>query len=460
MPRFAIFCTISGIFIVMASYATAGQKSPHHVPSDVPASLYNRIRKAVNDIPLIDTHEHLPSEEFRLKDGVSVRTMFSHYASSDLVSAGLPKNILEELRNPAIAFDESWPKVQPYWDSIRNTGYARCLLIAARDLYGVDDINEKTVAELSRRMEEKNKPGVTDWILREKAGIHTYIVDPIRPMSDTLARGEVRVRRFDHFISLFSRQNISDVIGNATSEKPTLDALLASLDRAFEKGITDGIVGVKSGLAYRRIIQYNAVSREEAESVFRLILSATDPAARLPFETVKPLQDFMMHEVARRAGEHHLPFQIHTGLQEGNGNNITNSNPTHLISLIQAHPETKFDLFHSGYPYMSELAVMAKNFPNVYADMCWMHIISPAAARRCLEEWIDTIPGNKILGFGGDFLFAEGSYGHAIMARENVTAVIAAKVASGCLTEKEGFTLARRILHDNAAALFNLTVSD
>ena len=36
-----------------------------------------------------------------------------------------------------------------------------------------------------------------------------------------------------------------------------------------------------------------------------------------------------------------------------------------------------FDIFHIGYPYQQTLSALAKNFANVYIDMCWAHIISP-----------------------------------------------------------------------------------
>jgi hypothetical protein len=66
----------------------------------------------------------------------------------------------------------------------------------------------------------------------------------------------------------------------------------------------------------------------------------------------------------------------------------------------------------------------------------------------------ETIPSNKILGFGGDFIYAELTYAHAKMARRAVAQVLAAKVGEGFCSETEALELGRRILYDNAAALF------
>jgi len=65
--------------------------------------------------------------------------------------------------------------------------------------------------------------------------------------------------------------------------------------------------------------------------------------------------------------------------------------------------------------------------------MCWGHIISPEAARRALVEWLDAVPANKISAFGGDYCFVEGVYGHQWLARRNVAASLAQKVADGSM---------------------------
>ena len=120
------------------------------------------------------------------------------------------------------------------------------------------------------------------------------------------------------------------------------------------------------------------------------------------------------------------------------------------------YPEAKFDLFHGGYPYIHEWVTLAKTFANVYADLSWVHIISPEIGRRLLHELIETVPGNKIMAFGGDSITVELAYAHAKMARHVVARVLSEKVSEGYLTEEEAINLAQRVLRDNPAALFKL----
>ena len=85
-----------------------------------------------------------------------------------------------------------------------------------------------------------------------------------------------------------------------------------------------------------------------------------------------------------------------------------------------------------------------------------MNVISPEAAVRALVEYLDAVPANKILGFGGDYAFIDGVAGHAYIARENVARALAEKVDRGVFDLDRARELARMILHDNAVAVFRL----
>ncbi|HUU30359.1 MAG TPA: amidohydrolase family protein [archaeon] len=431
---------------VFAEYAGARELPVH---SDV----YQRIKSEVDKIRLIDTHEHLVTEKLWLTQKVDFFYWFSHYSSSDLVSAGMPEKDQDYLLDAGNSLDDRWKRMAPYWPLVKFTGYGQALRIAARDLYGIEDINESTWRELSAKISEARKPGYYDEVLQKRAGIDILIHDQVR--DDPYLAAErpkyfVRVKRLDNFIS-FKKEDLESFEKDYGVKVRSLGGLLAALDKAYELLLAQGYIGIKSGLAYSRILRYDDTTREEAALAFKNIISGNpSPAERKPFE------DFMMHEIVCRAGEHDLPVQIHTGLQEGNGNIITNSRPTHLVNLFMKYPGTRFDIFHGSFPYMGELATLAKNFQNVYLNMCWMPVISPTASRLWLRQWLETVPVNKIMAFGGDYLFVEGTYGHSVIARRVVTETLTEMVESGYLSEGEAVEVARRILRQNAIELFRL----
>ncbi len=218
------------------------------------------------------------------------------------------------------------------------------------------------------------------------------------------------------------------------------------------------MVAVKSALAYSRELLFDEVAESDAARDFDALMrgerSAPQGFHAFLSRPHRKLGDYMFHHVMRLAEAHGLPVQIHTGLTAGNGNFLANSNPSHLTNLFFLYRKVRFDIFHIGYPYQGELSVSAKLFPNVYADFCWAHIVAPAAARRTLSDFLDTIPFNKIFAFGGDYRFPELTYAHARMARANVARVLAERVEEGLLSEDEAIEIGTALLRDNAARFF------
>jgi predicted TIM-barrel fold metal-dependent hydrolase len=441
-------------------------------------NLFGELRQELERIPLVDTHEHFILEDERLGLALDMFYLFPHYASSDLISSGMPHSVLEEIRCSELPLETKWKKFWPYWLRIKNTAYCKVLKIIAQDIFGVEDINEKTYRVLSERIASSNKKGWYSQILQDKANMKCCIVNflgrgkvyaPPSRIEDSLDSMDQKrdmkipplgldilkpVGTFDGLVSIWNLKQIRRLERDYDTNIHTLDDLLKVLDLSFEARVKEGIVGVKTVLAYNRIIRYEKTTRYQAEERFNRIFDHLGEG--ISWREARPLQDFLMHQVIRRAIEARLPIQIHTGFQEGSGNIITNANPTHLANLFIQYPQATFDIFHASYPYMGEFTILAKNFPNVYADLCWTHIISPYAARRVLSELIETLPSNKIFGFGGDYLIVEGAYAHAKIARDNIAKVLAEKVEENYFSLSEAIEFARKILCDNPLEVFNV----
>jgi uncharacterized protein len=440
------------------------------------SELAARITQAVKAIPLVDTHEHLFSEEERHRAALDFSYLFPHYAASDLISAGMPPALLESVRLPTrpVLMERStrirrprpfpvpaqsdsslakrWDAIEPYWERIRHTGYGKCLLIAARDLFDAPDISRQTFDWLSEAIAASRRPGWYSHVLKNKAGIAISILDDGR--ADVDKDFFAPVVRLDHFAAARTREELAVLEADSGVAVHSLGDLLQAMYAVLQSYLADGAVGIKIGLAYRRTIRFEKVARADAERLFNRI--AGHLGEGLSWEEARPLQDFIVHQIIRAAIERGLPIQVHAGLQEGNENLLANANPLHLANLFIEYREAKFDLFHGGYPYLGEALALAKNFPNVYLDLCWLHIISPTAGARMLHEAIETVPANKIFAFGGDFIIPEGAYGHSVLARQVVSRVLTEKVEEGYLGEAEAVRLAARMLRDNAAALFGL----
>ncbi len=415
----------------------------------------NRIRKEVNDIRMIDTHEHLASEEEMLNrkadNALDFSLLFDVYIYDDLCATGYNREIQKKVKDTSIPIIERWKLIEPFWNNAENTSYARMIKIATKDLFDIDDINENTVEELSKRINDSYKPGWYRHVLKEKSKIDLSVLDYGHVMRDEEFYNHAE--RFDNFVLASSASQINDICMGYGIEAKSLADFESSLSLAFSAGVDYGMVAVKNGMAYDRTLVYENPDREEADRVFKKLYKA---GQTLSFDEVKPLQDYMWHQIVKLAEKHNLPIQIHTGLQAWGKNEIRNSRPTHLTSLFNLYPNVKFIIFHGSYPYGRELSVLAKNYSNVYIDMCWMYLISPSYSERFLYEWLETIPASKIMAFGGDHLYVEGIYAHSVMAKEVVSKVLTKKVREGHLTEEQAIKTAKMLLRNNAIAIMKL----
>ncbi len=320
-------------------------------------------------------------------------------------------------------------------------------------------------------MKDANKKGLYKWVLKDKAKVELAIHDlfGLKKIDylDVDREFFAPVARLEDFVLIRSRNDVKKISTMLNTPIHSFKELEKALELKVAN-ILDRIVGFKIALAYRRDISFEKTTFNEAEKVFNKIMSSKDTFIRytrpgnikitVPDEISvaegRNLQNYMVHKILQLAAKYSLPVQIHTGFQNGNLNLISNSDPTLLANLFMEYYDVPFDIFHGSYPYTKELATLAKNFPNVYIDMCWLHIISSHTAEEALSDWLDAVPANKILGFGGDYRFVEGVYGHSVIARRNISKVLRRKVDRGRFSEEEAKKIAEMILRDNVLEIF------
>ena len=419
-------------------------------------ALQSSIRTALDEMRWVDHHDHVGGQ-FRDPPATEIDLPYflTHtYLGGDLVSAGLPEESFaaEErwayLQEGGDETQACWEALRPYLSHVRSTIYYRYLLIGLCDLYGWEgeEVDEGDWRALSDRLREESRKG-PEWALSvvNRMGVKKILLDVGWWSLDPIPalHGDPRfaqIVRMDPFIT-GEMEFVEKLSG---SRIHSFTHYMQALDGAFERAVREGAVGIKSGLAYERSLYYERVPLSEAERIW------TKGLANVSAEERKAFQDAMMHAVCERCARYHLPFQIHSGIQAGNLNTLANANPLHLTNLFQTYPDVRFDLFHGGYPFTSEAGLMAKYFPNVYVDGCWLAHISPAAYKRALDEWIEIVPANKIFAWGGDHGIIDHSYASLLLAKDLIAEVLAHKVADSYFSEKVALHLAQRIVGQNA----------
>ena len=134
---------------------------------------------------------------------------------------------------------------------------------------------------------------------------------------------------------------------------------------------------------------------------------------------------------------------------------MIDSNAMQLQPLIARNPRTTFLLMHGSYPWTDDIAGLTHVYTNVWADLCWLPIISPAAAHRLMHELIDVCDADRVI-WGCDTWTSEESYGARMAFLDGLSRVLSERMDAGLMREQDALRYARAILHDNLARLTNV----
>ena len=425
------------------------------VPADdvKTTAVYDRIKAAIDAVSAVNTHDHLmPFEQIRHRDktnrgeGMTLRSIWAGSYFPWIHS-------LEPWPEDG-SFDTWWSKARHNFDNARATSFYRYLLPAFRDLYGVDfdTITPKQARMLNDSIFENYK--TEKWlhqVITERANIELMLVDAYWARLDftTHYPFTVALCNVTSLVRGFHPSEFSNPLDNPYEfarrheiEVSSLDDYLLVLDRLLAVARKDKAVCLKTTLAYSRTLRFENVSKERAAAVFGR------PRKELTDQKVRDFEDFIMWRLVELSAKHELPFQIHTGQAR-----IQGSNPMLLVDLIEANPKTKFILFHGGFPWVGETGVIAMRFRNVWIDSVWMPTLSYTMAKRAYQEWLETVPSNRIM-WGSDTGTAEGIYGATEFTRQCLAEAVAEKVVRGELREEDAITIARQIMRENALELF------
>jgi predicted TIM-barrel fold metal-dependent hydrolase len=418
---------------------------------DLEAELLGRL----TGLPVIDTHEHMATEAEFLAGTYDFTSLMS-YVGLDLGLAGFPAPPWGGAQSAVWSGDsvaDKWNRIKPYWPFVRTGCYGRAYRRILQRFFGADDLDDDTVRAVSERIPEYQREGVYDGWLHGRYGIRVMLhVGGPEPTPEPEHFAPVWC--FDGLAGAWSVEDLRSGLGQ---DPPPRFADFSDAARArIEEAASNGVVGLKiGGTARRRALDFAEHSPGDVEASYQFLLGKRDGEwldagvqARL-----KPFQDAAHWLVFERAGGLGLPVQVHSGLEF---DQPWDGRPACLIPSIVRFPDTSFALFHGSYPHMADLTGMAKSFRTVYLDLAWFHLLSRRQARAWLAEWLDVLPHNKILGFGGDVHLFFAACTHLEIARENLAAVLARRVADGFCDLDEATVTARLLLHDNPQTLFHL----
>ena len=406
--------------------------------------LQDELVAAMASMSIVDTHEHLSREEELRAEPPDIFTrLLGQYIPSMAASAGL-SDARARLKDTRVPLEERWRLFSPTWESIRDTGYARSALRAARDLFGVEDINDDTWRRLSDTIRERDTPGLYDRILKGACRIERLINQG--SWKDEFAPG---IYRPFMYLPETDARDLSGIYRSWEEGKGR--KLLKAVDWARAWGADIAAQGY-IGLKFAASIPTTCIGDDEADGLFRLLRegSIDDAGARA-------LGIWLMHASIRLAPEQRFVVAIHCGLNWEVWMGLEHNTPVRLVPLLLKYRSTTFDLYHAGVPWVREMAVIGNQYPNVHLNLCWAHQISPYMVEHLLNEWIDLVPVNKIIGFGGDVGAGPYKvYGALCLARENIARALAVRIRRGQMGMGRAVEICRAWLRENPRRIYRL----
>lgn len=416
------------------------------------------LARHVESMLIADTHEHTRTEAEWVTEGPAdvLADIFSNYATDDLVCAGMDYQAMVELvRGKPQDLQKRWDSVKDYWPLIRHTGYGQGVALAAEEVYGMEELSLPGLQTAEKTYRQLRSPGGQIEFLRHRAGLdHQQVNDmtrrPPTPNTDApdfylydLSIWHLVKHEMDY-------QQLFDWTGVTVSDLASLDS---AMGRLFEK--SGGLaIACKSQQAYTRSLAWQKRTDAQARSALEEILrqgASADPAQRAV------LGDWCLGRCCELAGQYNLPVKFHTGYTAGTSfMPLAGTAPSNLCGLFKAFPKTRFVLMHMSFPYHSELLALAKQYPNVYASLCWAWSISPRDAMEFVRRFIHSVPANKLLAFGGDSVWPTPTYVYSRQMRQWLSRALQAEVDEGYLGEAQAIELADRILLKNHYACFDI----
>jgi hypothetical protein len=409
----------------------------------------------IQQIKLIDTHEHLHKEQEYVENGPDVLAdLFDNYVLADLITAGATQqavNTLTDTKNPDIV--ARWNGIKDAWAHCRFTGYGEAVRLIARDVYGMEEITLEGIEAGAKINQQRRQSGERLRILRDEGNLdHVQIDDFVWPCLPDASGVDFFLYDLSWVSFCDGRFDVPALVEETGCEVRDLNTLREAMSALFAK-YGPNAIAVKTQHAYDRTL----IWQERSDSEVAPILARHLRGANLTVNEKLCLGDWCWARGVELAIEHNLPFKIHTGYYAGNNRMpVDRIKPGHLCGLLARYLDARFVLMHIAYPYDPELAAIAKHYRNVYVDLCWAWSIDPYSAGNFMRRFIHTVPVNKLFVFGGDIGWPSASAAYAKQARRWFTRALQAEVDEGLLTEAQAIQLATRLMRQNQLDCFDV----
>ena len=265
----------------------------------------------IQQTPLIDTHEHLASEEEYVNNGPDVlQGLFEFYIASDLVSAGASTEAVQRVLDPGDKDVEArWNGIQEAWELCKYTGYGEATRLLAKHVYQIEDITLEAIINAEPLNQALRQPGQRLRLLKDVANLDHVQIDNFTWQCLTDSFGA------DFFLYDLSWANFCNgeiqqeqLVTETGIEVKDLISLRSAMEALFAKYGRQAIA-VKAQHAYNRTLKWQAPDEQAVKTILNKVLNEEE----ITVDERLLLGDWGWEQGLQLAVEYDLPFKIHTG---------------------------------------------------------------------------------------------------------------------------------------------------
>ncbi len=431
-------------------------------------SLSQRIERMIRDTPIIDPHTHVRCDQPNAPDLASL--MSYHWVQTELRAVGMPPEDLDTALPP----DERVRRAIPYLRKMRNTAMAWCFYRILRDLYdfhepNLDESNYRDV--LDKVQASGRDPNWARHVLKDRCNVQTIVTSLGNRSADEARNPEYVLYMLDahylfcpgvatdltpFFAGRTRKGEYYEALTEVLGERPSTTERLARLLRDWLDRVVSGRVRFSN--TFIPIEQrFTAPDISAAEKA----LARAASQGNLSELEIDALVRFVSWEVLGWHHDHKKAFQIAVGAEYFicDGKSIPRFQEAWTSEMARAFHHfggVRFDLMMASEVLTHEVAVLARQFPNVYLSGYWWHNFFPGSIEKIIGQRIQMAPMTKIGGFLCDAYYAEWSYGKLAVVKKAIAAAFSRLVENGFYEEDEVPPILHQILHDTPLGLYDL----
>ncbi len=393
------------------------------------------LEKVFDSVPVVNTHSHHRPDDEQAAMGLTA-LLDTTYIGEEWTGHAVPRTADE---------------VGPWLRHVGTRSYFLWLQKALSSLYGTDaPLSAETFELYDAAVREKHS--TPEWrlgVLRDTCRYTSILEDAFWAPGSDLGHPDLITPAFraNSFLFSYNRgtldhngNNAQVLYGKPGETIQDLEAYVQWMHGVIARKKADGCVSVKIPMAYDGSLRIGQADAQNAQKAF------TDPSE----ENIRAFVSYIFRAICDICVEEELPLQIHTGLGK-----ISHSNAMELRDVIYDKTETKFVLMHGSYPWTDDYCALIHNCPNVYADICWLPLISPARAEAVLRELFDICDPTH-LTWGCDTWTCEESYGALLAMRSVLTRALSGKIREDGWNTEMAQELIHNIMYRNARELYGV----